>query len=141
MSHAPLARDATIADVLTTLKNPKQYLRGVLENLHACKSQKQMGQKSEVVTRIGITGEGIAPYYRIDYSAELSGKGLGGRTMRATFGAFDGRTHKIIAAFAETSNHREESILVDEHWSTRSMSLEDVQNLLGQIRGFRRKEI
>jgi hypothetical protein len=143
LPHAPIARDATIADVLTTLANPEEYLRGVLGNLYACKSQKQTGQKGDVVARIGITGQGIVPHYRIDYFADvdLSDIGLEGRTMRATFGAFDGRTHKEIAAMAEASIQREESILLDEHWSTRSMSLDEIQNLLGQIRGYKRKKI
>jgi hypothetical protein len=33
-----LARDATIADLLTTLAHPEDYVRGVLENLYACRS-------------------------------------------------------------------------------------------------------
>lgn len=137
MPHAPLARDATIADVLATLAKRERYLRGVLQNLYTCQKQQRV-QKGDVVARIGITGRGTFPHYRIDYydDVDLSAIGLGRRTMPATFGAFDGRTHKVIAAFAEASVQREESILKDEHWSTRSMSLEEVANLLGQIRGF-----
>ena len=65
-------------DVLTTLANPERYLRGVLKNLYECKSQKQTGKKGDVVARIGITGEGTFPHYRIDYfdDVDLSGRAL-----------------------------------------------------------------
>jgi hypothetical protein len=109
LPHTPLARDATITDVLTTLANPERYLRGVLKNLYECKSQMQTGERGDVVARIGITGEGIFPHYRIDYfdDVDLSGIGVGRLTMHKTFGAFHGRTHKVITSMAEASIQRE----------------------------------
>jgi hypothetical protein len=141
LAHAPLARDVTIADLLGTLARPEDYVRGVLENLYACLSQGSGSQKGDLFVRIGVTGHGIVPHYRIDYFDELdlSSKGLGNTSVCVTFGAFDGRTHKKIAVLEEASIQRDESILLDQNWSTRSMTFKEIENLLGQIRDIKKK--
>ena len=113
----------------------------MLENLYACLSQRSGGQKGDLFVRIGVTGHGIVPHYRIDYfdEVDLSSRGLGNRTMCARFGAFDGRTHKKIAVLEEASNQRDESILLDQNWSTRSATFKEIENLLGQIRDIKKK--
>src|ERR1700675_142568 len=55
-----LALDTTIADIARTLANPKAYVRGVFENMHACKQE-----KGSAFVRIGTTGRGIVPHYRV----------------------------------------------------------------------------
>jgi hypothetical protein len=81
------------------------------------------------------------PHYRIDFldNVDLSNIGIGCPTISGTFGAFDGRTHQEITAITDASIQREESILVDENWSTSFMTFEEVQNALGQIRGLSKK--
>jgi hypothetical protein len=135
-AHAALGRDVTIANLLETLARPEDYVRGVLENLYACLSQRSGSQKGDLFVRIGVTGNGIVPHYRIDY---FSSKGLGNISVCATFGAFDGRTHKKIALLEEASIQRDESILLDQNWSTRSTTFKEIENLLGQIRDIKKK--
>jgi hypothetical protein len=45
----PLARDVMIADLLGTLARPEDYVRGVLENLYACLSQRSGNQKGRFI--------------------------------------------------------------------------------------------
>jgi hypothetical protein len=52
--------DATLADVWPTLKNPKAYVQGVLINMWECGSKHH-----EAYLRLGITGKGLYPSYRV----------------------------------------------------------------------------
>jgi hypothetical protein len=58
-----LIPDGTIADVLTTLSKPESYVRGMPEN--RCKRE-----HGNAASRIGITGGGVAPNYRIEFENE-----------------------------------------------------------------------
>ena len=113
----------TLTDILDTLKNPSEYVRGVLGNLMICK--KEYGS---ACVRIGTTGGGISPHYRIEPAAEFSRDDwLDERFWQA----YDGRNHKRLDwGFSE---------LRDQHWSPKAMNFDDVQNLLGKLRNFRRK--
>jgi hypothetical protein len=62
MSRDPIPEDATIADVLGRLNAPERYVREVLGHMWECR--KQHGAAS---VRIGVTGEGRAPHYQIEY--------------------------------------------------------------------------
>jgi hypothetical protein len=115
MPGPTIRSDTTIADVLPTLDKPEHYVRGVLENLYLCKRE-----WPSATVRIGITGRGIVPHYRVEYPAEAAGT-----PMPGIFDAFNGRNHKKLA---------DEDVLRDEHWSSRAMTLEQVRDLLGQIR-------
>ena len=64
--------------------------------------------------RLGITGEGKAPYYRIDYKDDDGTTGL--------YGSFAG---KIAGQGIETH---------EETWSSRSMTKDEVAAVLGRIR-------
>jgi hypothetical protein len=55
--------DSTIADVAPTLRNPEEFVRRVLENLHGCKRE-----HGAAAIRIGVVGRGIAPNYLIEYA-------------------------------------------------------------------------
>jgi hypothetical protein len=57
-----LPPDATLKDVRETLAKPAAYVCGVLDNLY--KAAKQHGNAA---VRIGVTGSGSMPYYRITY--------------------------------------------------------------------------
>lgn len=104
-----LPTDVTLHDILPTLQNKTEYVRVVLDNLYKCERD-----HASCSVRIGITGEGKAPYYRIDYTEEDGSKGL--------YGSFAG---KIAGEGIETH---------EETWSTQAMSKTDVANLLGELR-------
>jgi hypothetical protein len=125
---ARLPPNAAVTDVLATLARPTDYLRGMLANLYECKRQRGSAR-----ARIGITGDGIAPHYRIDFSFQENSLGF----KHGIFGAFDGRSHKLIAWIDEASQD-DGSVLVSGHWSTRAMTVEEVANILGQIGNFKK---
>jgi hypothetical protein len=100
--------DATIADVIPLLGDPEEYVRQVLSTLYTMKKQ------GDVVMRIGTTGTGLRPSYRIDMAS--SGKPIS---------AFDGQTHRPFTDIKTVDT---------QSWSSRSMSFGEVQQLLGQIR-------
>jgi hypothetical protein len=51
----------TISDLLNRLGSPEEYVRRVLQTMY-----EQRGTHGEVSVRIGITGNGHAPNYRVD---------------------------------------------------------------------------
>ncbi len=107
-----LSQDATLRDVLPSLDNPENFVRQALGVMHD--ATKEHGS---VVMRLGITGTGRAPNYRLE-NAET------GDPIMALDGA----------------NHRRwpdgEIFLAAPNWSTAVMSKDAVANLLGEIRGY-----
>lgn len=106
-----LPPNATIYDALPTLRNSIEFVRGILGNLVAYRTG-----EAEPVVRIGVTGQGISPYYRID----RGGQGLA---------AFNGESHR---AFQNIELH-------DSNWSTEALDIAEVQTILGQLRGAKQK--
>ncbi len=125
-----LPDDATIADIAPKLNGPKEYVRRVLENM--IDFRKEHGA---AVVRIGTTGTGFAPHYRIqksiiDSATEIMVGIESSETDEAEyFQAFHGRSHKRLDLGSAE--------LRTEHWSRRSMTFDETQNLLGKLRGFR----
>jgi hypothetical protein len=128
----PLATDITLADVVAahTLGRPLDYVRGVLENLHFATRK-----HGSVFVRLGITGTGQYPHYRID-------------SLERRKGVFDDREHDHFMALEAYNgrNHRplvregeEVDILRDEHWSTRGMAHPDVQALFRSVAAANRR--
>jgi hypothetical protein len=124
-----LPENATISDILPTLDNAESYVRQVLGNM--ADYRKTHGA---AVVRLGTTGRGIAPHYRVQKEHDEAGFGeLLGRVIddeSGYFTAFHGRSHKQLAW-----GSRE---LRGQHWSTRAMSFDEVQSVLGQLRGYQR---
>jgi hypothetical protein len=113
MKVATLKKDAIIGDVIPTLSNAEEYVRIVLGNLSACK--KAHGNAS---VRIGITGQGKIPSHKVEYRDRLGELVL--------FGAFD-------------QDRPFTDVGIQEHtWSTATLTFAEVQQLLGDIRNFRR---
>lgn len=104
-----LPLDATIDDVRDSLERPDEYVRVVLGNMSACRRK-----HGNAHVRIGVTGAGKVPYHKITYQYDKS---------EQLYDAFDG-----VSPFAVAPD--------DLNWSTKSMSFDDVRNLLGEIRGF-----
>lgn len=57
-----LPADATVADVFLILKNPERYLVGLADRLAA---EEKLHPGTPIGVRIGITGSGQMPYYRV----------------------------------------------------------------------------
>ena len=112
MSKA-LPKDATLHDVLPSLDKPESFVRQVVGVLH--EATKGHGN---IVMRLGVTGTGQAPNYRIEHAA-------GGAPIMA----FDGANHK---PWPDGENFSSAS-----NWSEAVMTKDEVANLLGAIRGYR----
>lgn len=109
MTSRTIPANASLEDVLPTLNDPSEYVRTVLDNLYKCERD-----HDSCTVRIGITGEGKAPYYRIDYTNNDGSTGL--------FGSFAG---KVAGQGIETH---------EKTWSSRSMTKDDVAAVLGKLR-------
>jgi hypothetical protein len=108
-----LQPDATITDALPGIIGKEEYVRQIVGNLMECK--RAHGNAS---VRIGITGDGTAPYNRISYFNDAE--------KEIAFGAFVG------------ANPFKNSMRVnDDTWSTASMTFAEVQTLLGELRQFK----
>jgi hypothetical protein len=108
-----LQPDATITDALPGIVAQEEYVRQIVGNLMECKRA-----HGNAHVRIGITGDGTAPYNRISY--------LDNSEKEVAFGAFVG-----ASPFKNTMR------VNDDTWSTASMSFAEVQALLGELRQFK----
>lgn len=107
-----IEREATIESIADKLDNPEKFARTVLGTMHPCRKQ-----HGNAYVRIGITGEGKAPYHKVVYDDEDGSERL--------YGSFAGKV-------------MDEKYLVHEDtWSSARMSYEDVQALIGSISGYR----
>jgi hypothetical protein len=93
------------------LKKPEDYVCGVLEKLYAFRREHE-----NVGVRIGISGRGTMPYYRIVHGAQ-------------------DRDEHILGTFSENHKPLAAAILdaVNGYWSTKVMTFEEVQALRGKI--------
>jgi hypothetical protein len=118
-----MEQDARIEDVLTTLSNPVDFVRGIVGSFIEGKFD-----RDQAIVRIGVSGIGVAPHYCIEQGRTVA-KGLGSdiaayeRRM-----IFHGRSHK--------------SMLDDQckglSWSSSTATFEEVQSLLGRLRANKR---
>ena len=108
-----LQPDATITDALPGIIGKEEYVRQIVGNLMECK--RAHGNAS---VRIGITGDGTAPYNRISYFNDAE--------KEIAFGAFVG-----------ASPFKNSMRVNDDTWSTASMTFAEVQALLGELRQFK----
>ena len=106
-----LAPDSTLRDLKTTMDGPENFVRQVVGSM--MRIGKQVGEP--VVVRLGVTGKGRAPNYRIETVAE-----------QRLVAAIDGANH---SAWPEDVRFDATST-----WSTATMTLPEGQMLLGDIR-------
>ena len=112
MARDSIPTDATIESIRPLLDDPAKFARTVAGTMHPC--QKQHGS---AFVRIGITGEGKAPYHKIVYDD--------GNGDEQLYGSFAGKV-------------MDETYKVHDHtWSTARMSLADVENMIGSITGYK----
>lgn len=115
----------TVRDVVATLNDPEDYVRGVFGNMMAFRRR-----RIEPAVRIGATGEGLMPHYRIEPAS--TGNSL--KAMADDIGsfiehviAFNGRNHRDMnwTAFQ----------LQGDNWCRAVMSVDEIRTLLGELRG------
>ena len=129
MPQEHIPKDATINDVVEKMRRPDEYVRQLLGHMHKLKSE-----SPNLVVRIGVTGRGVAPHYRIDRrSVGTAIFGDGPMIEFTPLAAFHGSSHEPLVPEGE-----EPDILREEHWSTAHMTFEEVQALLGRLRAARR---
>lgn len=109
--------DARIQDILHTLSNPEDFVRGILGNFI-----NEKFDRNEAVVRIGISGTGVAPHYCIEQGSSTSalpslGLEINGCAGRAVF---HGRSHKPIL----------DDQFKGISWSSSAMTFADVQAIL-----------
>ena len=114
----PEGRDlenAIITDVVDTLLQPEEYVRGVLQSMY--EYERENGPS---VVRIGVLGRGRQPNYCLEPITSVNhGERIDGQ-QNATH--FQGSTHRRVSDFGE------------ENWSQEYMTLQEVSTLLGTIR-------
>lgn len=91
----PLALDAVVEDVLSTLANPEEYVRGIVSIMSQLRSE-----HGDVVVRIGTTGQGFSPttaWITRENRASQSRPSTGRTTSPSPL---DSKTLKIEAAAA-----------------------------------------
>jgi hypothetical protein len=122
-----LAPDATIADIVSKLRESEEYVRRALGNFHAL-----LKEPTAQIT-VGVTGNGAYPNYKIDPPFLAGDDPLAKELLSSepVYGViaptrvFNGRTHHLLIDPERVRN---------EHWSRRSMTFIELQTLLGEIR-------
>ena len=107
-----------ISDVIHTLADPIEYVRGVVGSL-----VEYQFDKATSVVRIGTSGQGIVPNYSIERPGERDPNARI-KTSVSRRHVFNGRSHKEIL----------EDFFMGESWSSEGMKFSEVQTLLGQLR-------
>jgi len=121
--------DETIRDIIGTLANAEEYVRQVLGNMAAFRKD-----AAEPMIRIGVTGDGIVPYYRIEpFQSRETDHALQGLSEYIEhMKVFNGRSHRKMEWTAFD--------IQGGNWSSGYMTFKEVQQLLGDLRGFNRKK-
>ncbi|WP_341990721.1 hypothetical protein [Azorhizobium sp. AG788] len=96
---------STVASVWETLKNPREYVAGVRHKMMNC--AKQHGN-AEV--KIGVTGRGYQPCYRITYKV--------------------GDSERIYGSYWDNHQPLEREDALNQNWATASMAADEVDNFL-----------
>ena len=121
MAGQDLPHDATIRSVRERLRDPEDYLCGVLRRRQEWRNT-NAGQDSYVT--IGVMGGGRYPNYRL--TSPLDGDW-------GFVKGYNGRSHKPLHGSVQESNM--------ETWSFSVMTREDVGALLGEVRSVKRRGI
>jgi hypothetical protein len=108
--------DATIMTVWPHLTHQRDYVSGVLHKMRQCNAKQ--GASS---VKIGVTGTGQKPYYRIFSSSS-------GGCTEVIFGSFYDNHDPLELGFADTNN-----------WSSRSMTFDELLNFYADAIGYKGK--
>lgn len=108
-----LPSDATIQTVWPHLTHQKAYVSGALHKMRNCREA-----HGKTFVRIGVTGTGQKPYYRVFY---LSADG-----QEQIFGSFYDNHDELENGHAQTHN-----------WSTAAMSIDELLHFYADAIGFK----
>lgn len=111
MARDSIPVDATVDSISDRLDNPEKFARTVLGTMHPC-----LKEHGNAYVRIGITGEGKAPYHKVVYTDEAGEERL--------FGSF--------ASKVMDTTYR----VHEQTWSTARSSYAEVQALIATITGY-----
>lgn len=100
-----IPKDSTIASVWDKLKNPREYVATVRHKMMTCA---KMHGNAEV--RIGVTGRGYQPCYRITFT--------------------EGDEERIYGSYWDNHQPLEREDAVNQNWSTASMSADEIDAFL-----------
>jgi hypothetical protein len=107
--------DSTVESVWPHLTYQKDYVSGALQKMRQCN---QAHGNSSI--RIGVTGTGQRPYYRVTYNAP------------------DG-SEQIFASFYDTHEPLENGFVDSGNWSDKSMTFDELLNFYADKIGFKGK--
>jgi hypothetical protein len=126
--QAQIPPSSRISDLIHVLSDPIRYVSGVLNNfvLFDCDPETS-------VIRIGVTGTGVFPHYRVEepkvpvtltlFFAKGSRQS---NLMRTPARTFNGRNHREMTELDDHPWH-------DDHWSAETMSFAELEALLSSI--------
>jgi hypothetical protein len=119
---ARIAQDARANDFVISLLDPVAFLSEVVRNFRA------YGPKAASV-RFGITGAGKAPNYKIEEQSVVVQLPIGLYQVPITVtpgNTFSGRHHRSLPELDDLQ-------MIDKSWSTRTMTLSDLELLLSRL--------
>jgi hypothetical protein len=108
--------DSTVATVWPHLAHPRQYVAGIRHKMMTCAKS-----HGNAFVRIGITGTGQMPCYRIFHQAG------------------EQRAETIYGSYWDTHDPLEKEDAVNANWSTASMSFEEIDALLKEKINWKKK--
>lgn len=108
-----LEPNETVATVWPRLTNPREYVSGALQKMRQCNNS--LGSSS---IRIGITGTGQKPYYRVFRPAT------------------DGQDEVIFGSFYDMHDPLENGFVDTDNWSVASMTFDELLNFYADQIGF-----
>ena len=117
--------DARLEDVILTLADPEEYVRGALESFHVHRFN-----RNEAVMRIGVSGSGVRPHISIEEGEKIINlpNGICVKCYK----------HRVVL-----HGSSRKSILEDEwmgiNWSSSKHTYADIQSLLARLRTARRQ--
>jgi hypothetical protein len=112
-----ISPDSTVATVWPHLVNQREYVSGLLYKMRQCRAA-----HGNSFVKLGVTGTGQRPYYRVFYVAP-------GCNDDAIFGSFYDNHDELENGFVETKN-----------WSSSSMSFDEVQDFYAHAIGYNGKK-
>lgn len=109
--------DSTIETVWPHLSHQRAYVAGVLDKMRKCAKE-----HGNAFVKIGVTGTGQKPYYRVFYKINEEKKEI--------WGSFYDNHEPLENGFVETNN-----------WSSASMSYQAVSDFLADKIGYKKKPL
>lgn len=101
-----IASDATIATVWPHLAHQRDYVAGARHKAKQCKDQ-----HGNAFVRIGVTGTGQKPCYRVFYKTPSEGE-------------------EIFGSYWDMHDPLDSQHAINTHWSTAAMSFDEVHALM-----------